>query len=173
MNLDFATPFDPFRPLPPRSLVSLYTRGNKKQSKAEIYTNMGRKRGGKLVEVVIMSFYVNFPAMGWYRNIIVSLVMYLLINITIVYGSTPPTENFQFQSAPRPHYAQKIGEKTKTDFTVSAVLGKKAFHGESWRFCSLLLFSAPGAWRRRQPCKKIQKFTSIAPIDHFLTEKGL
>ena len=77
------------------------------------------------MEVLIISFYVYFPARVYIHNILESFVLYLLSNITNVYGPTHPIENFQFQSAAPPHYAQKIGEKTKTDFTVSTVLGKK------------------------------------------------
>ncbi len=143
MNSDFATLFDPFQPLPPRSLVSLYTRGNKKQSKCEIYTRTGRKRGVNFMEVLINHFYVNFQARGSIRNIIVSFVMYLLINITNVYGSTPPTENFQFRSGPSPHYAQKIGEKTKTYFTVSTVLRKKRSTVKVGGFAHFCYFQRP------------------------------
>lgn len=106
------------------------------------------------MEVVIKYFYVNFTARVSIRNIIVSLVMYLLINITIVYGSTPPTENFQFQSAPSPHYAQKIGEKTKTDFTVSTVLGKKRSTVKVGGFPHFCHFRQPGPGGVGNPAKK-------------------
>ena len=95
------------------SLVSLHTRGKKKQSKCEIYTKKGRKRGGKLVEVVIMSFYVNSQAMLVYHNIIVSLAMYLLINITIVYGSTPLSKTSSSRAPRAPTTLKKLGRKRK------------------------------------------------------------
>jgi len=54
-----------------------------------------------------MSFYVNFPAMGLYRNITVSLVMYLLINITNVYGPTPPYRKLPVPERPEPPLRSK------------------------------------------------------------------
>lgn len=95
------------------------------------------------MEVLIISFYVYFPARVSIHNILKSFVLYLLLNITNVYDPTPPIENFQFQSAVPPHYAQKIGEKTKTDFTVSTVLGKKRSTVKVGGFAHFCYFRRP------------------------------
>jgi hypothetical protein len=96
------------------------------------------------MEVLITYFYVYFPARVSIHNILESFVLYLLLNITNVYGPTPPIENFQFQSAAPPHYAQKIGEKTKTYFTVSTVLGKKRSTVKVGGFAHFCYFRRPG-----------------------------
>ena len=110
--------------------------------------------GVNFMEVLIIFFYVYFPARGCIRNIIESFVLYLLLNITNVYDPTPPIENFQFQSAAPPPLRSKNWGENENRFYGFHGFREKAFHGESWRFCSLLLFSAPRAWRCRQPCKK-------------------
>jgi len=66
------------------------------------------------MEVLIISFYVYFPARVSIHNMLESLVLYLLLNITNVYGPTPPIENFQFQSAaPPPTTLKKLRRKRK------------------------------------------------------------
>jgi hypothetical protein len=77
----------------------------------------------------------------------------------------PLSKTFSSRAPRPPHYAQKIGEKTKTDFTVSTVLGKKRSTVKVGGFAHFCYFRRPGRGGVGNLAKK-QSFTSIAPIDH-------